>query len=299
MRMKSLLLVALSVFTVAASAVAATLTRPDAQRAIQKHPDFATTDTIPGLVNPGFDRAVADGLWVQAPSGGGPGGWVPSALGKQYFTSVTLGGIHLIKPLHRAITAITGIADEHLSGEKVAEFTWHFTDLTPSLWKYTGATSGDHSGKATFRLYDDGWRVKEIECDSGRDGQNSRPFVEKKLTPGAKTITDMCSVSEAWYGFVLDGGSLPDGVKTATDIRSKLVPTYLKDVPDKDEWGNPYLFSLSEQSIRFEIRSLGRNGKSDPTIKGVSSNPDADIVLSYHKFISRHAGVPVPDNCDW
>lgn len=299
MRMRFFLLVTLIVSTGAACAVAATLTRADAQRAIQKYPDFAVTDTIPGLVNPGFDRAVADGMWVQAPSGGGPGGWVPSALGKQYFTSVTLGGVHLSRPLHRAITAITGIADDGQSGEKVTEFTWHFTDLTSPLWKYTGATTDDHVGKATFRLYDDGWRVKELDCGSGQDGQNSRPFAEMKLTPGAKTITDMCSVSEAWYGFVLDGGSLPDGVRTAADIRSKLVPTYLKDVPDRDELGHPYLFFISEHSIRFEIRSLGRNGKSDPTIKGVSSNPDADIILSYHKFISRHAGVPVPDNCDW
>ncbi len=169
---------AVVLFAVTTHVQAAALSRAEAQRAIQKHPEFASINTIPNATHPSFDRGVTDGIWVNT-----RGGWQPTALGQQYFTSVNMLGMKLAKPLHRSVVAITGISDGARAGTKIVEFTWRFTDLTSALAKYTGATTGDHAGRATFRQYDDGWRIDRLECGSVRAGTNSRAFAEDKTGP--------------------------------------------------------------------------------------------------------------------
>lgn len=158
-----------------ASAYAGPLSRPEALRAIQKHPDFPAVSSIPNATHPSFDRGVADGIWVN-----GRGGWEPTALGRQYFTSVNMLGMKLAQPLQRTVVAVTGISDASRSSAKIVEFTWRFTNLTRALSNYTGATTGDQPGKAIFSQYDDGWRIVDLECGSGRSGTNSRSFKDDK-----------------------------------------------------------------------------------------------------------------------
>lgn len=162
---------------------AAPLTRPEALRAIEKHADFGAISTIPNATHPSFDRGVKDGLWVNT-----RGGWEPTAFGRQYFTSVNMLGMKLSKPLHRTVVAVTGISDGAHTSNKIVEFTWRFTDLTRSLSDYTGATTGDHAGKAVFRYYDDGWRIISLDCGSVRSGTNSRPFKEEKSLTGFRFL---------------------------------------------------------------------------------------------------------------
>jgi hypothetical protein len=166
-----------------ASAHAAPLTRPDAQRAIEKYADFATVTTIPNAIDPAFDRGVKDGIWVNTRSG-----WQPTALGRQYFTSVSMLGMKLATPLHRSVVAITGMSAGAVTSDKIVEFTWRFTDLTRSLSDYTGATTGDHAGTAVFHRYDDGWRIVNLNGGSVRGGANSRPFKEEKSTAGFRFL---------------------------------------------------------------------------------------------------------------
>jgi hypothetical protein len=177
----SLALVPLLVLS-AASAPAATLSRPEAKRAIEKHLDFAVVGSIPNATHPSFDRGVKDGVWVNTRNG-----WQPTAVGRQYFTSVNMLGMKLAKPLHRSVVAVTGIGDGAVASDKIVEFTWHFTDLTRALSIYTGATTGDQPGKAVFHQYDNGWRLVTLECGAGRSGTNSRPFRDAKTAEAGAT----------------------------------------------------------------------------------------------------------------
>lgn len=169
----------LLIFGATSAVQAAPLSRTEASRAIEKHPDFAVMKSISNATHSSFDRAVADGIWVNSRAG-----WEPTPLGRQYFTSVSMLKMTLAKPLHRAVVAVTGITESSITKHKIVEFTWRFTDLTRSLATYTGATTGDHSGSAIFSLYDDGWRIIDLDCGSVRSGMNSRPFKEEKSANG-------------------------------------------------------------------------------------------------------------------
>jgi len=57
----------------------------------------------------------------------------------------------------------------------------------------------------------------------------------------------------------------------ANDLKKALVPTYIREVPVLDGWGNPFDFSIGDfdkngQAQGYLIRSFGSDGRADATI---------------------------------
>jgi len=92
---------------------------------------------------------------------------------RRYFLRYMDMGVRRAKlrtPLRREMTEVTGISDAPMGqGIKEVDFMWRFSDDVPEfVTKYTGMSSLPREGRATFKLYDDGWRVEEVDFDVER-----------------------------------------------------------------------------------------------------------------------------------
>ena len=71
-----------------------------------------------------------------------------------------------------------------------------------------------------------------------------------------------------------------------------LAPTYIREFPRVDGWGNAWRFATdapfggSEPAEIYLIQSPGANGRFDPIVRGNIVNYDCDIVYSNGTFIS-------------
>jgi hypothetical protein len=73
-----------------------------------------------------------------------------------------------------------------------------------------------------------------------------------------------------------------------------LEPTYIKNFPRTDGWGNAWQFATDQPFLRgnaaaaqiYLIRSAGANGRFDPIVPGHVTNYDCDIVYSNGSFVS-------------
>ena len=67
-------------------------------------------------------------------------------------------------PLKLKIVEVTGITDAPPQfGGKLIDFNWQFQDAPDLVIKYTGTVGTLQKGEAFVKLYDDGWRVEEIQ----------------------------------------------------------------------------------------------------------------------------------------
>jgi hypothetical protein len=138
------------------------LDREKAAKKIDDDPRFATVTIIPlvneGRSREGFDAGILEGLWVPNPNGGR----TLTDKGKQFFADERA---TLVKPATRQVVNITGITDvPGAQNVKEVDFEWRFSDLPDVVERYTGEGHGSHTGKATFQLFDDGWRMQEVQA---------------------------------------------------------------------------------------------------------------------------------------
>ena len=112
-----------------------------------------------------------------------------------------------------------------------------------------------------------------------------------------RTMADMRSIALAWEAratetriYTAAGFSFPDSM-VYDDVRSVLVPTYMKNVPQIDGWENPLEFGANGPV--YAIRSAGRDGVYEGTTytPGVVDNPDGDIVFSNGHFVRVPQGM--------
>jgi hypothetical protein len=100
-----------------------------------------------------------------------------------------------------------------------------------------------------------------------------------------KTMTNMRSIATAWEARATDFRSYQiDGVSDSTvsidQVASALSPTYIREVPPVDAWGNPFLLRVSEGGQSYSIQSGGPNQTSSG-----GGAPDADdLVYSMGRF---------------
>jgi ankyrin repeat protein len=164
--MKRLLsIVAVIVVAIAASASAQrALTRPTAQQAIAANSAFASASVLV-LCDPAntVKAGVREGLWTEQ----GFGGLAITPAGHRCFSSID--GFpdykaHLVGPAKRTVVAVTGITDNGPGGsEKLVLFTWRYSALPEVVSRYTCQGGQPHEGHALVRLFDDGWRVQNLE----------------------------------------------------------------------------------------------------------------------------------------
>lgn len=143
----------------AGSGATGQLTREVAARLIGQAPKFNTVRSI-ALLREGQRGGVREGLWSEQR--------VLTPLGRQYFAEVVFNIpdnlVSPVKPATRTVTEVTGIADHPLGPSvKEAQFRWKYEGLDELVARLTGQGSEPHTGEALLRLYDDGWRVEDVE----------------------------------------------------------------------------------------------------------------------------------------
>lgn len=172
------------------------LDRGTAKTLIQQAKDFGTVKDVTAK-DDALGRAIKAGIVKSRPFQGfgamlgnnptGSGPWMVDGANddaQALFVKVDGGTFALRDALHRTVTEVTGITDGSQPGiTKIAQFHWHFTDLSEPIYEYTGVTSDDHDGEASFRKYDDGWRVENVKIGDMFNGGNSLPLKKVSREP--------------------------------------------------------------------------------------------------------------------
>ncbi len=98
-----------------------------------------------------------------------------------------------------------------------------------------------------------------------------------------RTMADIRSIASAWEMYAIDNNgytaagtaeeitedeppSRPgegDGLLAYDEVAAGLSPDYIKKLPEKDGWGNSYLFLTVQSGSSYLIGSLGKDGALD------------------------------------
>lgn len=107
--------------------------------------------------------------------------------------------------------------------------------------------------------------------------------------PDKKTMADMRTLATALEARATDEESYPD--VDLAGLEKLLEPIYVKDMPEKDAWGTPFIYIGNESHYRivsagadkrfeWNARQFSTPGETRPT-----DNPDADIVFEDGVFM--------------
>jgi general secretion pathway protein G len=113
-----------------------------------------------------------------------------------------------------------------------------------------------------------------------------------------RTMADMRSIATAWEARATDVNSYNAGGAVSllnTDVTGTLsgilVPTYIKTLPKKDGWSNPYVFRTDTPGNNYLIRSLGKDNSLDGAVGGPTTSFNSDILFSNGTFVQYPEGV--------
>jgi type II secretion system protein G len=120
-----------------------------------------------------------------------------------------------------------------------------------------------------------------------------------------RTMADMRSIGAAWEARAVDMNrynaaatvpTLPVSI-TSSDLNGVLCPTYIKQLPLRDGWNNPFLYTLDVAlnttvvAKTYQIRSDGKDGATDSSLGGATTNFDCDLIYSEGHFEQYPDGV--------
>ncbi|MEO6486710.1 MAG: prepilin-type N-terminal cleavage/methylation domain-containing protein [Thermoanaerobaculia bacterium] len=117
-----------------------------------------------------------------------------------------------------------------------------------------------------------------------------------------RTMADMRTVATAWEARATDVNRYNAAgavvvTNTITQLTDALAPTYIKLLPPKDGWGNPWMFetdfafTATEAAQEYEVTSYGKDGKIDTAvIGGATTNFNNDIIFSNGVFTQYPEG---------
>jgi hypothetical protein len=74
--------------------------------------------------------------------------------------------------------------------------------------------------------------------------------------PWKRTMSDIRSIATAVEAFSTDQNKYPQ----ASELKKALEPTYMKELPVKDGWGNDYFYVASPDGEHYRIASAGSDG---------------------------------------
>lgn len=150
------------------------LTRSRVADLIRTHATFAApVVALPlqeeGLFTFGLERdaGVIEGIWTRSIRSDFSIRYTLTSKGRQYFARdfSAQERMPLGQPARRELLEVTGITTPPMGGEaaKLATFTWQYAGLSPVIARYAGEASVIHEGEALFQLFDDGWRLQQLE----------------------------------------------------------------------------------------------------------------------------------------
>ena len=114
-----------------------------------------------------------------------------------------------------------------------------------------------------------------------------------------RTMADIRSIGLAWEARAVDtkaynasGFTMPAVALTYADLTTLLAPTYMRNIPSTDGWGNAMQFAVdqaigSRAAAEYAIRSPGRDGvfMGNTYTAGPTTSFDCDIVYSGGSFV--------------
>ncbi len=133
-----------------------------------------------------------------------------------------------------------------------------------------------------------------------------------------RTMADMRTIATAWEARatdvnkynaagVISAVSVNDNLVTYANVNSGLTPTYIKLLPNKDGWGDPYQYYADEPwaavtpAQNYLIVSAGKNGSTDPAVTtgfqggsapgGATTNFNDDILFANGVFAQYPEGI--------
>ena len=116
-----------------------------------------------------------------------------------------------------------------------------------------------------------------------------------------RTMADIRSIATAWEAFATDNNDYDVSAYAlltevpVTDLTGgdeALSPTYIKNMPVNDGWGNAYYFGMDTAGQEYVIVSGGRNGAQEAaTAAGATTHFDCDIVYSNGSFVVFPEGI--------
>lgn len=161
------------VFTLLAGCSSKELTRPKVSDLINSDARFAgPVAALPlqqeGRFQQNHDAGQVEGLW-DARRAQGNTILVLTQKGREVFANDF--GVYdpapLTSPAKREIVEVTGITSPPMGGEsvKLATFTWRYAGLSDIAARYTGEQGVVHNGEAALQLFDDGWRLQNLDLN--------------------------------------------------------------------------------------------------------------------------------------
>ena len=121
-----------------------------------------------------------------------------------------------------------------------------------------------------------------------------------------RTMGDMRSAGTAAEAYAVDfnhypaaaGYTLPSGVsfgsatfgKAGSGFNGQVVPTYIRVLPLTDGWQSYFFYGQGTNAQAYGILSCGKNGTSESTIGGETTDFNNDIIFVNGQFIQYPAG---------
>src|SRR5882724_3655868 len=120
-----------------------------------------------------------------------------------------------------------------------------------------------------------------------------------------RSMADMRTIATAWEARATDvnkynaaGITIPSVNVPNGTLDTMLAPTYVKVLPSKDGWGNPYYYTSdvapaagAAPAQQYAITCYGRDGVGQTPVSGATTNFDCDIVYSQGTFLVYPEGV--------
>jgi hypothetical protein len=170
------------------------------------------------------------------------------------------GGLEIKEPSTISID-ITGIADDpSVIGIKQAEFTWAYDSL-PSIVKRFAIKGG--TGKATFKLYDDGWRIQDVNFENSKE---PFPLTDNDKKEVAQDIETVRLAKQELERFIKEEASITTKVIFEKQAKSKNGIWYvtLTDVYFEAKYvhnGNNSSYNKTERLYFYQNKDLKCDGR--------------------------------------
>lgn len=117
-----------------------------------------------------------------------------------------------------------------------------------------------------------------------------------------RTAADMRSIATAVEAYATDHNDYPRA-RDITDLARFVSPTYIRSMPEKDGWGTPFLYVISENQQQYRIVSGGADRRIDfaneqqqlfdekPGQQRIADDRGADLVYQNGAFLQIPRGI--------
>jgi hypothetical protein len=102
----------------------------------------------------------------------------------------------------------------------------------------------------------------------------------KKRVPWEQTMRDIRSVVAAAEAYAIDHDEKYPDVASWSELGKLLSPTYIREMPEKDAWGNHYEYIVSEDKAHYRVISAGADGSFEWDSRHIVSRKEGEMKLS-------------------